>query len=289
MRTHLRAPCATLLLVAGAQARQPVRVELDMDAARPGIQTNVTVPPGTTRVDDVAVYIHDPVGGRRVLRIGYLGALDRGISLGHVPTPGLTGQVTALTDLQPVTPVNPGNTGWVFPPMQPGFAGPEVQYMELNASTPAPIQTTPAQPIFTVDVELAGAGAGDVFRFYLLDLVTVWRGGQGGAFTEDGAYYLETGGDCVPDQTPSLYGIDPDPPAPVPPAAYLVDYVDGPGTITIESCYPDCDGGGTLNVNDCVCFQTRFSLGDPYADCDANGVRDINDFICFQTRFALGC
>ncbi len=54
-------------------------------------------------------------------------------------------------------------------------------------------------------------------------------------------------------------------------------------------CYPDCDGSGTLNVNDYICFQTRFALGDPYADCDNNGARNVNDYICFQTRFALGC
>ncbi len=54
-------------------------------------------------------------------------------------------------------------------------------------------------------------------------------------------------------------------------------------------CYPDCDGSGTLNVNDYICFQTKFALADPYADCDQNGVRNVNDFICFQTAFALGC
>ncbi len=55
------------------------------------------------------------------------------------------------------------------------------------------------------------------------------------------------------------------------------------------SCYPDCDGNGGLNVNDYICFQTKFALGDPYADCDGNGVRNVNDYICFQTKFALGC
>ncbi len=58
---------------------------------------------------------------------------------------------------------------------------------------------------------------------------------------------------------------------------------------TPPACYPDCDGNGTLNVNDYICFQTKFALGDPYADCDNNGVRNVNDYICFQTKFALGC
>ncbi len=56
-----------------------------------------------------------------------------------------------------------------------------------------------------------------------------------------------------------------------------------------QTCYADCDESGALNVNDYICFQTRFALGEPYADCDGNGVRNVNDYICFQTRFALGC
>ncbi len=54
-------------------------------------------------------------------------------------------------------------------------------------------------------------------------------------------------------------------------------------------CYPDCDGSGVLDINDYVCFQTRFTLGDPYADCDGDGVHNVNDYVCFQTSFALGC
>ncbi len=73
--------------------------------------------------------------------------------------------------------------------------------------------------------------------------------------------------------------------------------VNGDGTVTQADltiisgcgCYPDCDGNAALNVNDYICFQTKFALGDPYADCDNNGVRNVNDYICFQTKFALGC
>ncbi len=57
-------------------------------------------------------------------------------------------------------------------------------------------------------------------------------------------------------------------------------------------CYPNCDRSPVtpyLSVNDYICFQTRFALGDPYADCDGNGQRNVNDYICFQTSFALGC
>jgi WD40 repeat protein len=64
----------------------------------------------------------------------------------------------------------------------------------------------------------------------------------------------------------------------------------GLGTIIpADSCYPDCDASGTLDIDDFICFQTFFALGDPYADCDGNGVLNIDDFICFQTFFAIGC
>jgi hypothetical protein len=56
-----------------------------------------------------------------------------------------------------------------------------------------------------------------------------------------------------------------------------------------SECYPDCDGDGVLTIDDFICFQTFFALGDPYADCDGDGVLTIDDFICFQTFFAIGC
>jgi hypothetical protein len=57
-------------------------------------------------------------------------------------------------------------------------------------------------------------------------------------------------------------------------------------------CYANCDGSTTtplLNVNDFVCFQSRFAAADPYADCDQSGTLNVNDFVCFQSRFAAGC
>ncbi len=56
-----------------------------------------------------------------------------------------------------------------------------------------------------------------------------------------------------------------------------------------KSCKPDCDENGQLNIDDFICFQTYFSLGDTKADCDASGALNIDDFICFQTAFVLGC
>ncbi len=54
-------------------------------------------------------------------------------------------------------------------------------------------------------------------------------------------------------------------------------------------CAADCNLSGGLNIDDFICFQTQFALGDPEADCDASGDLTIDDFICFQTLFAIGC
>jgi probable HAF family extracellular repeat protein len=60
-------------------------------------------------------------------------------------------------------------------------------------------------------------------------------------------------------------------------------------------CYPNCDSSTAapiLNINDFICFQSKFAAGDPYANCDASTsppVLNVNDFICFQGRFAGGC
>jgi hypothetical protein len=60
-------------------------------------------------------------------------------------------------------------------------------------------------------------------------------------------------------------------------------------------CYANCDGSTAepiLNVNDFICFQTKYAAGDPGANCDgstAEPILNVNDFICFQTRFAAGC
>jgi glucose/arabinose dehydrogenase len=55
------------------------------------------------------------------------------------------------------------------------------------------------------------------------------------------------------------------------------------------TCFADCDGSGGLSIDDFICFQTNYALGDPAADCDSSGNLNIDDFICFQTAFALGC
>ncbi len=56
-----------------------------------------------------------------------------------------------------------------------------------------------------------------------------------------------------------------------------------------SSCPPDCDENGELNIDDFICFQTLFAIGDAKADCDQSGRLNIDDFICFQTAYAIGC
>ncbi|MCH8269587.1 MAG: hypothetical protein IH985_00055 [Planctomycetes bacterium] len=58
----------------------------------------------------------------------------------------------------------------------------------------------------------------------------------------------------------------------------------------IDSCYPDCDFNGVLDIFDFLCFQNSFVLGEPYAcECDPDPACDIFDFICFQNAFVGGC
>ncbi|MCA9279145.1 MAG: hypothetical protein H6815_14295 [Phycisphaeraceae bacterium] len=56
-----------------------------------------------------------------------------------------------------------------------------------------------------------------------------------------------------------------------------------------QPCYADCDGSGTLNIFDYICFGNAYSTSDPYADCDGSGVLNIFDYICFGNEYASGC
>jgi hypothetical protein len=280
-------------------AAQPVVVTVDMDAAVPGIQSTVIVPRGTTVVRDVAVYIYDPSASHRIYGIGFIGGLNRGIALGHMP---LNNHVIGkVKDMIPTlgTAAVLGNTGFADPwGIQRGFVGPEVQYIESGVAIAGSLPARPTSPQFLVDIELSDAAPGDVFPLYLLDMVTVWGGG--GAFSTQSQFSFDTGGDVVPDLTRSIWGTDPDRPVAVPPAAFEVDYVDGPvsgggARIIVEGCYADCDtstGVGVLDIFDFLCFQDSFVSGGAYAcECERfTAFRcDIFDFLCFQSVFVGGC
>jgi hypothetical protein len=62
-----------------------------------------------------------------------------------------------------------------------------------------------------------------------------------------------------------------------------------------SDCYANCDNSTAspvLNVNDFICFQTRYAAGDARANCDGSTtgpVLSVNDFVCFMSRFAAGC
>jgi hypothetical protein len=61
------------------------------------------------------------------------------------------------------------------------------------------------------------------------------------------------------------------------------------------TCYPNCDRSTSppfLNINDFICFQSFFAMGQPYANCDNSTtppILNVNDFICFLSSFAAGC
>jgi len=226
---------------AGALESTLVQVVVDLDATTPGFQSHLTVPAGTTVIQDVGVYLYDPLGTRQVWGMGYLGGIDRGLSFGHTPTNRHIGQVAKLLASPGVT-ANPGNSPELLTPpgMIPAFAGPEIQYLEFGANAPATLAATPVAPLFTVDVVLDGPRPGDIYDFYVLDYVSMWSQGTHGVFSVTGPLSLDTGGDAVPDGTQTAFGVDTDPAIPVPPAAYLVDFIDGggqtgPATITVAS------------------------------------------------------
>jgi len=58
---------------------------------------------------------------------------------------------------------------------------------------------------------------------------------------------------------------------------------------TSGGCYPDCDGSGSLDLFDFLCFVNEFNSGNPYADCDGSGALDLFDFLCFVNAFNAGC
>jgi hypothetical protein len=246
-----------------------------------GIQSTVHVLEGATVVPDVAVYVYDPTLQACIYGIGYLGGIDRGIAFGHMPDGAHDGEVTAFV-VTLGTPIHPENFNTIAqsPGLDPGFVGPEVQYIEGGADSVAVIPGAPEVPIFVVDILLADTATGDVFDFYLLDFVTVWTGGTNGAFSSDGFLTLDSGGDVVPDGTETIHGTDPDTPIPVPPASFHVDYVDGGaegGPATIVVVTPgDLDGDGDVDTGDLLALLAAWGPCPPLpeacpADLDGDG------------------
>jgi len=66
-------------------------------------------------------------------------------------------------------------------------------------------------------------------------------------------------------------------------------WLNGVQLVKEGTCYPDCDGSGSLDLFDFLCFANAFNVGDPYADCDGSGGLDLFDFLCFTNAFNAGC
>jgi hypothetical protein len=234
--------------VAALATPPTVIVAVDMDASQPGIQNSVSVPAVVTRVDGITVWVYDPSATAHIFGVGYLGGLDRSLAFGHVGvnSNGNAGRVLAVEGV-PGGPIVAGNSAYVTHLTQPLFAGPEVQYLEWG-ETGGIIPSAPVEPIMHVSVDLEDAAIGDVYRFYLGDNVVAWTGGTNGMFSTQSPLSLDTGGDHVPDGTPTVAGVDADAAVPVPPGAFYVDFQDGPAgdgaTIIVVAACGDFDTDG---------------------------------------------
>jgi len=268
-----------------------VTVAMDMNPRVDGCQDFVAVEAGATRVDGIRVCVFDPRGERTLWDIGYLGGINRGIALGHVPGETHRGRLTELEG-RALQPVHPENYASVEPGFDPLFAGPEVQYVEggFDQRGPVVIPRTPVA-ILEAAATLAGARAGDVFALYVGDMVTVWAPGHG-AFSVAAARTLDTGGDAVPDGTPTVAGIDGDRPIPVPPAGYEVDYVDGRGgAVILVVHFGDGDADGDVDLADVARFSLCFTGDEPGVgracaayDFDRDGRIDLADYRSMHDR-----
>lgn len=57
----------------------------------------------------------------------------------------------------------------------------------------------------------------------------------------------------------------------------------------LVSCYADCDGDGTVNTQDFLCYLNLFTSNDAAADCDGNGTVNTQDFLCYLNAWSSGC
>jgi hypothetical protein len=65
----------------------------------------------------------------------------------------------------------------------------------------------------------------------------------------------------------------------------LPPYLDRYG----ETCYPDLDSSGMLDLFDFLAFTNLFNAGDLGADFDGDGVLNLFDFLAFTNAFNAGC
>jgi hypothetical protein len=263
-----------------------VHVLVDMDPTYPGLQADRWVAPGHATIE-ADVYILSASPSARLVSIGYIGAIDRGISFGHVPTSGHAGVVTAIGG-RAVRAAHPGGTGFVQPQSvsMRAFEGPEVQYLESGPGE-APFPSGAVRPAFTAVIAVEGLEPGDVLEFHLADVVAINWGGTYGAFTSSTGAYLDSGGDAVPEGTPTVAGVDADVPIPVPPAAYTVDLGYGPPLSGASAarlhvspadppCDPDYNQDGNSDQDDVMYLITVVAGGPNPTGRDPDFNRDGN-------------
>ena len=62
-----------------------------------------------------------------------------------------------------------------------------------------------------------------------------------------------------------------------------------------DDCYADCNGDGSVNTQDFLCFLTVWSASyqsgnyDPAADCNGDNTINTQDFLCFLNLWSAGC
>lgn len=56
-----------------------------------------------------------------------------------------------------------------------------------------------------------------------------------------------------------------------------------------HACSADCDGDGSLDFFDYLCFQNAFATMSSFGDRNHDGVFDAGDFDIFNAQFAAGC
>jgi hypothetical protein len=67
---------------------------------------------------------------------------------------------------------------------------------------------------------------------------------------------------------------------------FVIRAVVGP---PLDSCDPDLDDNGTLDLFDFLAFTNFFSDGDDRADFEPDGLFDLFDFLAFSNAFNAGC
>jgi hypothetical protein len=117
-----------------------------------------------------------------------------------------------------------------------------------------------------------------------------WTPLHGGVSGTGGPFLTQVSTLCAfnPGDGPSLYVGGSFPFAGNVPANGIARWGCGP-------CYANCDNSTTpplLNVNDYLCFQSRFAASDDFANCDRSTqppTLNVSDFMCFMNKAAAGC